>query len=262
MGIFPAYSFYLELYCSLLQTLELGIKLVRSNECTHRGDITWRGDLEGPEIHQDIHQFYTDTTVNIKAKQAFTSQTYLGWEDAFQGRFSQKWKALSPDKNWAKPVLTELMNWGRACWSTCCTHLFGEKKDQYCLRCHRLHLQVNIWYDSPRVQVLVNRTNFPDRESILHRNNEGIARWLDQQYAYRASMRTRANQTTGQLTMDRVMGTATVRRQHNLSFQGRLQALYFRCSFKVDMMYFNFDYTRLHIYIYYSDEIVELQVLQ
>ena len=36
-------------------------------------------------------------------------------------------------------------------------------------------------------------------------------------------MRSRVSQTTGQLTMDRFMGTALVRRQQNLSFQGRLQ---------------------------------------
>jgi len=40
----------------------------------------------------------------------------LGWEDALQGRFARAWKDLSPDKNWRKPILLELMNWGRESW--------------------------------------------------------------------------------------------------------------------------------------------------
>ena len=212
-----------KLHGSLLRALELGIKVVRSNECTHRGETTWQGDPEGTAIQQEIHRFYSDDNVDNDAKLAFTSQTFLGWEDAFQGRFSQKWKTLSSDKNWARPVLTELMNWGRACWTNRCTHLFGERKDQYRLRRHRLHLQVHIWYESPRTQVLVDRNTFPERASILHRNNEGIARWLDQQHAVRDSRRKRTSQTTGQLTMDRFMGTRASRRDHNLIFQGSLQ---------------------------------------
>ena len=212
-----------KLHGSLLRALELGIKVVRSNECTHRGETTWQGDPEGTAIQQEIHRFYSDDNVDNDAKLAFTSQTFLGWEDAFQGRFSQKWKTLSSDKNWARPVLTELMNWGRACWTNRCTHLFGERKDQYRLRRHRLHLQVHIWYESPRTQVLVDRNTFPERASILHRNNEGIARWLDQQHAIRDSRRKRTSQTTGQLTMDRFMGTRASRRDQNLIFQGSLQ---------------------------------------
>ena len=115
------------------------------------------------------------------------------------------------------------MNWGRACWTNRCTHLFGERNDQYRLRRHRLHLQVHIWYESPRTQVLVDRNTFPERASILHRNNEGIARWLDQQHAVRDSRRKRTSQTTGQLTMDRFMGTRASRRDQNLIFQGSLQ---------------------------------------
>ena len=57
---------------SLLQALEIGV----------RGDFQWRGDMEGPEIYQQIHHFYTDTNGMEEAKHAFASQTLLGWEDA------------------------------------------------------------------------------------------------------------------------------------------------------------------------------------
>ena len=68
--------------------------------------------MEGPEINQQVYHFYADTTVTEEAKNVFASQTFLGWEDALQGRFGRAWQVLSPDKNWRKPFVLELMNWG------------------------------------------------------------------------------------------------------------------------------------------------------
>ena len=81
---------------SLLRALELGFRLhvICSNEDTHRGSLHWRGNEEGPEIERQVHQFYADTNVTEEAKNAFASQTFLGWENALQGRFSRAWQDL------------------------------------------------------------------------------------------------------------------------------------------------------------------------
>ena len=117
--------------------------------------------MEGPDIAKQIYQFYADTNVTEEAKKAFASQTFLGWEDALQGRFARAWQALSLDKNWRKPFLLELMNWGRESWSSRCSQLLGLKKDQYRLHRHRLQQEVHVWYDSPFSESLLSRQSFP-----------------------------------------------------------------------------------------------------
>lgn len=207
----------------LLNALELGVKLVLSNEDTHRGDIQWQGACDGPEVYIAIHQFYNDNTVEDAVKFAFSHQTYLGWEDAFQGRFALAWKDLHTEKAWRKPVLEELMKWGRECWSSRCSKLFGPKKDRYRLRRHRLHLQVKLWYEAPYLETMVRRTSLPDQDSILRKHNDGIVRWLDQQHSFRDSILTRTRCQTGQLSMLSFVRSPEDRQQHNESFQTRLQ---------------------------------------
>jgi len=151
-------------------------------------------------LNQQIHNFFTAPDSTEEAKRAFTAQAFIGWEDALLGRFARAWEEVSHDKTWRRPVLTELMNWGRESWSNRCSHLFGIKKDQYRLSRHCLHKQVNIWYDPPFSEVLLDRNSFPtERSCILHRNNEGIARWLDQQHAFRDVVVAQTKQNTGQL---------------------------------------------------------------
>ena len=116
------------------------------------------------------------------------------------------------------------MNWGRESRSNRCSHLFGIKKDQYRLSRHRLHQQVHIWYDAPFSEVLLDQNSFPlDRSRILHRHNEGIARWLDQQHAFSDAIVAHTKRNTGQLLILSFCGTPDSRRQHNSSFQTRLQ---------------------------------------
>jgi len=120
-------------------------------------------------------------------------------------------------------VLTELINWGRECSSNRCSHLFGLKKDQYRLSCHRLQLQVHLWYDSPLPEVLITQSSFPDRAHIIHCHNKGIAIWLDQQHAIRETALALSNRPTGQLSIIHFRGTSESHRHNNASFQTRLQ---------------------------------------
>ena len=159
-----------------------------------------------------------------EAKNAFASQTFLGWEDALQGRFSRAWQDLYPDKKWRKPILLELMNWGRESWSSRCSQLFGLKKDRYRLCRHRLQQEVHVWYDAPLPETLLSRQSFPsDRTRVLRRHNEGIARWLDEQHNRRKEVSTRTTIRTGQLSIIGFCGSTESRRQHNHNFQTRLQ---------------------------------------
>ena len=164
-----------------------------------------------------------DGIVKSKKKKSHL-QEIISWEDALLGRFSTAWQALSPDKNWRKPLLLELMNWGRESWSSRCTHLFGLKKDQYSLRRHRLQQEVHVWYNSPFAESLLPRTSFPlDVNQVLRRHNEGIAQWLDEQHNRRKEVYSRTSRRTGQLSIIGFCGSTESRRQHNTSFQTRLQ---------------------------------------
>ena len=127
--------------------------------------------------------------------------------NAFQGRFALAWKKIYPEKNWRKPVLVELMNWDRECWSNRCSNLFGLKKGRYCLHLHRIHLQVNLWYEVPFHEVLILRSSFPEHASNLHKHNEGIVRWLDHQHTIQNSILARTHCPTGQTPILSFRGT-------------------------------------------------------
>ena len=79
---------------SLLKALELGMDVVLSDTESHRGE-NWRGREEGSEIERRIATFLDNDTVSAQVKDAFFFQVLLGWEDAFQGRFSIRWSAIS-----------------------------------------------------------------------------------------------------------------------------------------------------------------------
>lgn len=77
------------------------------------------------------------------------------------------------------------MKWSRACWPNQRQHLFGPKKDQNYIQRHRLHIQVNIWYNAQRKELLIDRSKLQQRVKILKKNNESIAKWLDSCYVDR-----------------------------------------------------------------------------
>ena len=59
----------------------------------------WRGNEEGSEIKRKVAIFFDDDIVSEQVKDTFSSQVLLGWEDAFQGRFSIRWASISTPKN-------------------------------------------------------------------------------------------------------------------------------------------------------------------
>ena len=99
----------------LLNALELGIEMVLSDTESHRGE-TRIGSKEGSKIEQQIATFFGNDTISAQVKEAFSSQLLLGWEDAFQGKFSIKWSAISTPEHtkWIPGFLKILMNWSRA----------------------------------------------------------------------------------------------------------------------------------------------------
>ena len=72
--------------------------MVLSDTESQRGE-NWRGNEEGSEIERQIATFFDDDTVSAQVKDAVSSQVLLGWEDAFQGRFSIRWAAISTPEN-------------------------------------------------------------------------------------------------------------------------------------------------------------------
>ena len=76
----------------------------------------------------------------------------------------------------------------------------------------------------PFSESLLSCQSFPsDRNHVLRRHNEGIARWLNEQHNRRKEVSTRTTIRTGQLSIIGFCGSTESRRQHNNNFQTRLQ---------------------------------------
>ena len=82
---------------------------------------------------------------------------------------------------------------------------------------------MNNWYDVPRAEALIDRSKLVDREIILSRNNDAIAKWLDRRYEDRAKAMKTSNQRTGQTSMFSFLLPLETRRQNNSTFQTLLQ---------------------------------------
>ena len=141
----------------------------------------WRGNEEGSEIKRKVAIFFDDDIVSEQVKDAFSSRVLLGWEDAFQGRFSIRWASISTPENkkLISGLLKILMNRSRACWSNRSQALFGSRKDRCMLQRTRLHLHVKECHDAPRKEVLIDKSKLAARAIILSTNNDAIAKWLD-----------------------------------------------------------------------------------
>ena len=79
------------------------------------------------------------------------------------------------------------------------------------------------WYDAPRDETLIDKSKLKDREIILSRNNDAIAKWLDRRYEDRAKLIETLKRKTGQTSMLSLLLPVETRRQNNSSFQTRLQ---------------------------------------
>ena len=188
-----------------------------------------RGNPEGTEIGQRVTTFFNDNAISDQVKAAFMPHILLRLEDTFQWRFSTKWSSIRTmdSKNWMPGFLSTLMKWSRACWINRLQHLFSSRKDWYRLQRNRLHLQVNIWYNAPREEVMIDRSMLSECAIILRKNNYSpIAKWIDWlncRYEDRAEAMKDTDQTTGQMWIIRFVRPVESRRQHNRNFQTRLQ---------------------------------------
>ena len=68
-----------------------------------------------------------------------------------------------------------------------------------------------------------DRSKLEDREIILSRNSDAIAKWLDRQFEDRAKPMKAINQRTGQTSIISFVRTLGTRRQNNSTFQTRQQ---------------------------------------
>ena len=79
------------------------------------------------------------------------------------------------------------------------------------------------WYEAPSDETLIDKSKLKDREIILSRNNDAIAKWLDRRYEARAKIMKALKRNTGQTSMLRYLIPAENRRQNNQAFQTRIQ---------------------------------------
>ena len=52
------------------------------------------------------------------AKEAFTQQMVMGWDDLFMGRMAIRWmRAREKLKPWIMKCMNLVTEWGRSCWT-------------------------------------------------------------------------------------------------------------------------------------------------
>ena len=122
----------------LLHIIEAGIDLALLSDNTHQGE-TWDGDDDGNEIEKRVAQLLNDDEINTEYKEAFRQQTIIGWEYIFMGKFAKGWRnCWTEHQQWATKFTILMMTWGRACWSSRNSTLFGEKMNSYAIQRKRL----------------------------------------------------------------------------------------------------------------------------
>ena len=118
----------------LLHLIEAGINLASLSYNTHQGEA-WDGDDEGNEIEKRVAQLLNDDEINMEYKEAFRQQTIIGWEYIFTGKFAKGWRnCWTERRQWATKFAILMMTWGRACWSSRNSTLFGEKTNSYAIQ--------------------------------------------------------------------------------------------------------------------------------
>ena len=99
---------------------------------------------------------------------------------------------------WIPGFLKILMNWSRACWSNRRQTLFGSRKDRYKLQRTRLIQHVNMWYEAPRKEILVDKSKLAPRKQILKKNNDAMAKRPVRRCETRAKIMKALKRTTGE----------------------------------------------------------------
>ena len=88
----------------------------------------WNGN--GNDEEKRVAQLLKDDEINLEYKEAFRQQTIIGWEYIFTGKFAKGWRnCWTERRQWATKFAILMMTWGRACWSSRNSTLFGEKQN-------------------------------------------------------------------------------------------------------------------------------------
>ena len=82
----------------------------------------------------------------MEYKEAFRQQMIIGWENIFTGKFATRWRnCWTEQRQWVEKFAIMMMTWGRACWTSRNSTLFGEKKSSYAIMRKRLLAEAKVW---------------------------------------------------------------------------------------------------------------------
>ena len=164
-----------------LHIIEAGIDLALLSNNTHQGE-TWDGDDDGNIYEKRVAQLMNADDTNIEYKEAFRQQTIIGWEYIFTGKFSEGWRDCWTELGqWPMKFAISMMTWGRACWSSRNSTLFGDKTNSYAIQRKRLLVEAKVWRKAMMMERLVGDANIQLKKKTLKTAASiTIATWLDE----------------------------------------------------------------------------------
>ena len=129
----------------LLHLIEAGIDLALLSDNTHQGeawDVDEEGNVEGKRVAQSLN----NDKINMQYKESFRQQVIIGWEYIFTSKFAKGWRICWTKRwQWATKFAIMMMTWGRACWSSRKSTLFGKKQNSYAITRKRLLAEAKVW---------------------------------------------------------------------------------------------------------------------
>jgi hypothetical protein len=180
----------------LLHLIEAGIDLALHSNNTHRGEI-WDGDDDGNDEEKRVAQLLNDNGIPNEYKVAFRQQTIIGWEYIFTGKFARGWRQCWTEKQqWATKFAILMMKWGRACWSSRNTKLFGARNSRYLIQRRRLMAEATVWRTATRTERLVGEVEIKLRNKTLKTTASTlIATWLAEWHDLRRRIQRRKQES-------------------------------------------------------------------
>ena len=107
----------------------------------------------------------------------FPSREYI-----FTGKFAKGWRhCWTEQQQWATKFAILMMTWGRACWTSRNSTLFGEKKNSYAITRKRLLAEAKVWRTATMREQLVGDAHIRMKKKTLKTAASiTIATWLDE----------------------------------------------------------------------------------